>query len=77
MNPGYKLAVLENVFEITEGEPVEIWCRDGKAVLVAYNECRNNRTEICLKSLLEALCGQPIPISAGLINNAANPGNTS
>lgn len=57
MDMGYKVAVLETVLELGEEEPVEIWVRSGRLVLVAYNECRNNQTEINLADLLDALRG--------------------
>ncbi|KAG1336921.1 hypothetical protein G6F61_014946 [Rhizopus arrhizus] len=58
MDMGYKVAVLKSVLDLGEEEPVEIWVRSGRLVLVAYNECRNNQTEICLADLLDALRGQ-------------------
>ena len=47
-----KIAVLETVRELTEGEPLEIWSRSGRIVVRAFNECGHNYTEIDLMDLL-------------------------
>ena len=53
-----KLATLNGVRELTEGEPVELWLsNEGRAVVRAWNECGNGYTEIDLLSLLGALRG--------------------
>lgn len=49
-----KIATLEGVRELTEREPVEIWINaDGVIAVRAYNECRNNYTEVELAGLIE------------------------
>lgn len=49
-----KIAALEDVREHGEGEPVELWLnRSGRVVLRAFNECRNNHTDVDLSDLLE------------------------
>jgi hypothetical protein len=48
-----KVATLADVRELTEGEPVELWIGEtGKIVVRAYNEGRNNYTEVDLLGLL-------------------------
>lgn len=48
-----KVATLADVREWGEGEPVELWVnRSGRLVLRAYNECRNNTTEVDVLDLL-------------------------
>ena len=49
-----KLATLEAVRELTEGEPVELWLtREGRVVLRSWNECGNAYTNIDLFALAE------------------------
>lgn len=49
-----KIATLDGVRELTEGEPVELWMSDtGRVVVRAYNECGNNYTEVDLLGLIE------------------------
>ena len=53
-----KLATLDSVREITEGEPVELWLNDsGHVVVRAWNECGNAYTEIDAIALMGALRG--------------------
>lgn len=51
---GAKLAVLSGVREYMEREAVELWLnRYGRVVIRAYNECRNNHTDVDLTDLLD------------------------
>lgn len=53
-----KLATLDTVREISEGEPVELWLNDsGRVVVRAWNECGNAYTEIDAIALMGALRG--------------------
>lgn len=52
--PITKVATLPSVREYTEGEPVELWVgTNGRVVLRAWNECRNNYTDVDLFDLLD------------------------
>lgn len=49
-----KIATLGDVRELIEGEPVELWMSEtGRVVVRAFNECRNNYTDVDLLGLLE------------------------
>lgn len=49
-----KVATLNEVRELTEGEPVELWVTEtGRIVVRAFNECGNNYTEVDLLSVIE------------------------
>ena len=51
-----KIATLEGVREHNEHEPVELWLSPlGRVVIRAYNECRNNITDVDLADLLDWL----------------------
>jgi len=53
-----KLATLENVVELNEGYPVELWLTEaGRVVIRAWNECQNNYTDVDLFQFLAALDG--------------------
>ena len=62
-----KIGTLEDVRELTEGAPVELWMSEtGKVVVRAFNECGNNYTEVDLLGLLKWSrgCGKERPIPA-------------
>lgn len=46
-----KIATVPEIREYGEGDPVEIWIRDGRAVVRAYNECGNNYTDVDILDL--------------------------
>lgn len=47
------MATLADVRELTEGDPVEIWLNpSGRIVARAFNECRNNFTDVDIAALL-------------------------
>ncbi len=59
---------MASVREYTEGlYPVELWRRDGRLVIRAYNECGNNCTEVDLWDLQDWLVSGP---HAGEIEDA-------
>jgi hypothetical protein len=47
-----QIAVLTGVREHVERLPVELWWRNGRLVVRAYNECGNNYTDIDWGDLL-------------------------
>jgi hypothetical protein len=56
-----KITEMNGVREHSEGAPVELW-RDnetGRLVIRAYNECRNNSTQVDLWDLLDWLSVGP------------------
>ena len=49
-----KVAVLSDVHELNEGNPVELWVlENARAVVRCMNECGNNYTDLDLFELLE------------------------
>ena len=63
---GAKLATLTNVRELTEGDPVEIWTDPvGRLVVRAFNECRNNFTDVDLTRLLAWAVGNGVESDGG------------
>lgn len=55
MDSEVKIATLEGVREYNECEPVELWIRAGRIIVRAFNECRNNHTDVDLVDLLGRL----------------------
>lgn len=49
-----RVAILSDVRERTEGNPVELWIlEDGRPVIRCYNECMNNCTDLDLIDFLD------------------------
>jgi hypothetical protein len=47
-----KIATMQSVLELSEGDPVTLWDIGGKTVIRAYNDYGNNYTDIDLNDLI-------------------------